>query len=64
MPQAQSWSDITGPLKALTEAAAAMPAPPTPDDEYSHKRNDLNRTIEGLNEQVNGRVQMEEMNDA
>lgn len=64
MPQAKTWEEITAPLKKLTEAAAAMPSPPTPDDEYSAKRNDLNRTIEGLNEQISGRVQMEQMNEA
>lgn len=59
MSQAKTWSEVAGPLKKLTEAASSLPSPPVPDDEYSQKLNTLNRTIEGLNEQINGRVQQE-----
>jgi hypothetical protein len=60
MPQADNWAAIKPAVTKLREAVDEMPSPPTPDDEYSQKRNDLNRTVSGLEEQVQGRVQMEE----
>lgn len=60
MAQAENWAEMKTQMAKLTKAASEMPSPPRPDDEYAQKMNDLNRTIEGLNEQINGRVQQEE----
>lgn len=57
--QADRWEDCLPALKKLNDAVSSLPAPPVPDDEYSRKLNDLNRTTEGISEQIQGRVQME-----
>jgi hypothetical protein len=58
--QAEKWEDLLPSVKKLNDAFTSLPAPPVPDDEFSHKINDLWRVVEGLTEQVRGRVQMEQ----
>lgn len=60
MAQAKNWAEMKDQLAKVNTAVSEMPSPPQPDDEYAQKMNTLNRTLEGLNEQVNGRVQQEE----
>lgn len=63
MAQAENWEGIQPYVAKLRKAVEDLPSPPQPDDEYSQKRNDLNKTLEGIEEQVSGRVQMEQMAD-
>lgn len=58
--QADKWEDLLPAVKKLNDAFTSLPAPPRPDDEFSHKVNDLWRVVEGISEQVRGRVQMEQ----
>lgn len=60
--QAEKWEDIIPYVKRLLEASSRMPAPPVPDDDYAQKRNELNRVVEGLNELIRGRADMENFN--
>lgn len=63
MTQAENWEAIQPHVAKLRKAIEELPSPPHPDDDYSQKRNDLNKTLEGIEEQVSGRVQMEQMDD-
>jgi hypothetical protein len=57
--QAEKWEDLLPAVKKLNDARENLPAPPTPNDQFSQKCNDLWRAVEGITEQVNSHVEME-----
>lgn len=60
MGTAKSWHEVDEYFVEVEEKARKIPPPPQPDDAWSEKLSALNRTLEGMREQLNGRMEMEE----
>lgn len=59
--QAKSWAEVKVYMNSLDKAAQSMPAPPVPRDSWSEKVNGLNRTLEGMREQLASEVENEDL---
>jgi hypothetical protein len=61
MEQATSWADVKIAMDSVVKAVEKVPPPPQPRDSWSEKLNAFHKCVEGMREQLNSELEMEDM---